>query len=166
MTAAQKKYLKDAAGLSDQEITEREAALASKEKEVEEEGVERKDGGKLPEEEKEETLPPQTKELVEAIGALTGIIKEMHSEVQTLKVEVKQLKLSDAEKVAEKQRMTPALSMAELIKGIVYESEDAEITKQSPLLKGKPKIKKLAKQSNGYANTGVGFLDNLLSDEE
>lgn len=167
MTAAQKKYLKDAAGLSDQEITERELALASKEQEVEDEGVERK-GEDGEEEKKEETLPSETKELVEALGAITGILKEMRGKMNSMEDEIKQLKLSDAEKIEEKSRLTPALSMKELIRGIVYEDDTAEIEKDNPLLKGKPKkVKKLPKVSaNGYGSTGVGYLDNLLNDDE
>lgn len=160
MTAAQKKYLKDAAGLTDEEITAREAMLESKEMEVQDK-LERKDKEEEKTEETE-TLPQENKEMLEAIGALTGILKEMRAEMQTLKTEVKELKLSDAEKIEEKSRNTPSLSMKALLRGIVYENDDAEIQKSSALLKGKPK----RKASQNGSTTGVGFLDTLLADDE
>lgn len=152
MTDAQKEYLKNAAGLTDDEIADREASLESKQQEVEDQGVERK-------EVQEEQPVVENKELIEALGALTGLLKTIHADVRTLKTEVKELKLSDQERITEKTRMTPVLSMGDMIKQMVIGNDEAEIDGRSSLAKSRPK-RAVVKE------TGVGYLDRLISDDE
>lgn len=150
MTDAQKEYLKNAAGLTDDEIADREASLESKQQEVEDQGVERKEV---------EQPVVENKEMIEALGALTGLLKTIHADVRTLKAEVKELRLSDQERITEKTRMTPVLSMGDMIKQMVIGNDEAEIDGRSSLAKSRPK-RVVVKE------TGVGYLDRLISGDD
>lgn len=151
-----KQYLKQA-GLSDDRIAEIERGLTNRAKEAQNAGLEYKETAapvaETPTEEpavvKEDTVPapaveaPMTRqEVAEAMGQVFSVFTEqmqaLTESMTALATEVKELKRTDADRIAEKAADTPPASLQALIAQRIVGNEAARVDGRSTLAKDKP----------------------------
>jgi hypothetical protein len=103
-----------------------------------------------------------TKEIADAVAAtmapVLSALTELGQRYTALETEIKALKSSDEQKVAKAANMTPALSLQALIAQAIVGNEAARVDGRSTLAKSGPKT-----TTQPAINTGIGFLDTLLS---
>lgn len=153
LPAQKKQYLKQA-GLSDDRIAEIENGLAHRAKEAHDAGLEFKETAapaETPQEEpvavKEDTTPaveaPVTRQ--EVADAMTQIVTVFTEQMATLTesltaltAEVKEMKRTDADRIAEKAADTPPASLQALIAQRIVGNPAARVNKGAVLAKDKP----------------------------
>jgi hypothetical protein len=163
---AKKQYLRQA-GLTDERITQIEADLEGKAKEASDQGLEFKEDEALveavaaePVAETPAEAPLVRAEVADAMLAITGLIDQLRASVEALSGEVKALKETDAQKIADKAAATPAASLADLVRGgRAVRSDEARIGGRSELARSKPKETKEAPAPISV----VPFLNDLVA---
>ena len=182
LTAEKKAHLQKV-GLADSSITELEASLAAKAQGARDAGIEEKDATPEPastdaDAAKEEAttdepvveaqpVPGLTAEDIagvfsDALAPVLQAVSDLQSRMGGIESEVKELKVSDDEKVAKAAQMTPAASLQALIAQNILGSPDAQLDGRSALAKSKPK--EAAAPTNQV--TGVSFVDNLIANTQ
>jgi hypothetical protein len=154
LPAQKKQYLKQA-GLSDDRIAEIENGLTSRAKEAHDAGLEYKETAapvaETPKEEpavvKEETAPAvepamTRQEVADAMSQIVSVFTEqmqaLTESMTALATEVKELRRTDADRIAEKAADTPPASLQALIAQRIVGNEAARVDGRSTLAKDKP----------------------------
>jgi transcriptional regulator with XRE-family HTH domain len=184
LTAEKKAYLQKA-GLDEGVISELETNLAAKAKDAKDAGIEHKetsaDAVKPVDEveEKEDGAIVETDEptsapapsltaediagvFSDALAPVMQAVSDLQSRMGGIESEVKELKVSDDEKIAKAAQMTPAASLQALIAQNILGSPDAQLDGRSALAKSKPK--EAAAPTDQV--TGVSFVDNLIANTQ
>lgn len=123
-------------------VNEIQKALEGRAKEAQEAGIEQKEQTDTPAPTPTEKTPEQVALTPQQVAdAIIMAVKPLADAVQALAGEVKELKRSDAEKVAEKAAGTPAASLESLLSGQLTGlfSKETEVDGRSSLAKSKPK---------------------------
>ena len=95
----------------------------------------------------------------EVVGELKGQIEALATQMGELAGTVKELQKSEDERIAEKAELTPAASLAEIIRNSVIGKSDTKVDGRTTLGKAGPK------QADAPADgrTGIPLLDSLMS---
>ena len=99
----------------------------------------------------------------DALAPVLQAVSDLQSRMGGIESEVKELKVSDDEKVAKAAQMTPAASLQALIAQNILGGTDAQLDGRSALAKSKPKE---AAAPDHHQVTGVSFVDNLIANTQ
>jgi len=175
LTAEKKAHLQEA-GLSAAAIAELESGMAAKAAAAKAGGIEFKDATPAPvaEDVKEEAIIEEPVAEVPATPALTAddiagvfsgalapvlsAINDIQARMGTMEAEVKELQVSDDDKIAKAAQMTPRASLEALISQSLLGNPAAQLDGRSALAKSKPKE---TEQQDGQV-TPVGLINKMI----
>lgn len=154
------------AAFGEERVAEMEKTLEAKAGQAKEAGIEQKEQGEqaaapeatpTPEAQQQPqqaAVDPQA--LAQAITtAVTTLLAPVVEEIKSLQAEVKELKKTDAEKVAEKAAATPAASLEALVLESIF-SKATQVDGRESLAKSKPKETQAKKPGGLFFDSWVG----------